>query len=182
MNNQGLYLAVGPEFKQPQSLRKSKIYPQNRQLTSKTEDIYNREGGEYIRKITQRTNTKISNFSEFPNQVKEKQVKLNPTKEDTLSKFRSQTVKRKNKGASKLGKRTTPQKKHNLKYYNIVTDLQRKPKVSPRRLCCDFCNSEIVKSNLEPSDASNLAISKFGRTNTGSVISEEDSSKNDHQT
>jgi hypothetical protein len=90
-------------------------------------------------------------------------------------------VKRKNKGASKLGPRTTPQKKHNLKYYNIVTDLQRKPKVSPRRLCCDFWNSEIVKSNLEPSDASNLAISKFGRTNTGSVISEEESSKNEHQ-
>jgi hypothetical protein len=35
-----------------------------------------------------------------------------------------------------------------------------------------------VKSHIDPSEASNLAISKFIRTNTGSVITEEDSSKN----
>lgn len=135
LNKQELYLAVGPGNKQLSSIRKSKLYSQNRQLTSKTDDIYNRDGGEYIRKITQRTNTKISNFSEFPNQIKEKTVKLRNEKGDTLSKFRSRTVKRKNKGVSKLGKMITPRKNHNLKYYNIVTDLQRKPKVSPNRLC-----------------------------------------------
>ena len=173
-NRQGNYLAVGPKNKQNQSNRKSRLFSQNRQLTSKTDDIYTREGGEYIRKITQRTNTKYSNFSEFPNPIKERQVKLNQLKEDPSSKFRSRTVKRKNKGASKLGiKKVTPRRNK-----NIITDLQRKTKYSPQKLCCDFWNSEIVRSNVEPSDASHLAISKFGRTNTGSVISEESSSKN----
>jgi hypothetical protein len=100
-------------------------------LTSKTDDIYTREGGEYIRKITQRTNTKYSNFSEFPNPIKERQVKLNQLKEDPSSKFRSRTVKRKNKGASKLGiKKVTPRRNK-----NIITDLQRKTKYSPQKLC-----------------------------------------------
>lgn len=129
-NRQNNYLAVGPRNKLNQNGRKSKLYSQNRQLTSKTDDIYNREGGEYIRKITQRTNTKYSNFSEFPNPVKEKQVKLNHLKEDTLSKFRSRTVKRKNKGSSKLGlKKVTPRRNK-----NIITDLQRKTKYSPQKL------------------------------------------------
>jgi len=110
------------------SSRKSKIYSQNRQSTSKTDDIYSREGGEYIRKITQRTNTKYSNFSEFPHPPKERQVKLKHLKENTLSKFRCRTVKRKNKGISKLTqKKITPRKNNNLKYYNIVTELQNKP-------------------------------------------------------
>lgn len=178
LGRQELYLAVGPGAKNNPSARKSKINSQSRQLTSKTDDIYNREGGEYIKKITQRTNTKFSNFSEFPNQVKEKQVKLNSEKLKTESKFRSRTVKRRLKGASKLGSRSASKRQHNLKYYNIITNLQKKPKVSPKRLCWDFWNSEIVKSNADPSEASNLAISKFGRTNTGSVISEEDSSRN----
>lgn len=181
LNQKELYLAVGPGNKNAQPARKqSKLYSQNRQLTSKTDDIYNREGGEYIKKITQRTNTKFSNFSEFPNPIKERQVKLESKRvADEISKYRSRTVKRKNKGGSKLGKKISPKRNPNLKYYNIITDLQKKQRLSPKRLCCDFCNSEIVKSNVEPSDASNLAISKFGRTNTGSVISEEESSKND---
>lgn len=35
-----------------------------------------------------------------------------------------------------------------------------------------------MRSNFENSEPSHLAISKFGRTNTGSIISEEESSKN----
>jgi hypothetical protein len=134
LGKQEFYLAVGPGGKNNFSTRKSKLYSQSRQLTSKTDDIYNRDGGEYIRKITQRTNTKISNFSEFPNQVKEKQVKLNHEKLNNQSNFRSKTVKRRLKGASKLGNRSTSKRQHNLKYYNIITNLQKKPKVSPKRL------------------------------------------------
>lgn len=170
------YLAVGPRGKESVSGIKSKIYSQNRQLTWKTDDIYSREGGEYIRKITQRTNTKISNFSEFPHPIKERQVKLNQLQAQDLSKFRSRTVKRKNKGMSKFGMKKISPLKNNLRYYNIVTDLQKKQRVSPKKLWWDFCNSEIVKSHVDPTDASHLAISKYGRTNTGSVISEEDSS------
>lgn len=129
-NKQDEYLAVGPVTNQIASNRKSKLYSENRQLTSKTDDIYNRDGGEYIRKITQRTNTKYSNFSEFPHPIKEKTVKLNPANNDNLSKFRSRTVKKRGKGVAKI----TPRKNHNLKYYNIVTDLQRKPKVISNKL------------------------------------------------
>ena len=114
------YLAVGPRG------NRSKIYSQKRQLTNKTDDIETRDGGEYIRKITQRTNTKTSNFSEFPHPPKEKQVKLKHLKDNTLAKFRSRTVKRKNKKAQKLGlQKVTPKKNNNLRYYNIVTDLQK---------------------------------------------------------
>lgn len=135
LGRQELYLAVGPGGKHNSSTRKSKLYSQSRQLTSKTDDIYNRDGGEYIRKITQRTNTKISNFSEFPNQVKEKQVKLTQEKLNIDAKFRSRTVKRRLKGVSKLGSQSASKRKHNLKYYNIITNLQKKPKGSPKRLC-----------------------------------------------
>jgi len=132
LNRQELYLAVGPGGKNNNTSRKSKIYSQNRQLTSKTEDIYNRDGGEYIRKITQRTNTKYSNFSEFPNQpVKERQVKLNP---GAIQKFRSRTVKKRNKGTNKLGKNFQKSRQQHLKYYNIVTDLQ-KSKANNNKLC-----------------------------------------------
>lgn len=178
LNKQNNYLAVGPRGNQKQSSWKSKIYSKNRQLTSKTEDIYWREGGEYIRKITQRTDTKYSNFSEFPHPPKEKQVKLKQLKGNTLSKIRSRTVKRKNKITSKFGmKKTSAQKNNNLRYYNIVTDLQKKPQENNKKLCWDFWNSEIVGSHAAHSEASHFAISKFGRTNTGSIISEEDSSK-----
>lgn len=133
-NKQDEYLAVGPSAKQTASTRKSKLYSENRQLTSKTDDIYNRDGGEYIRKITQRTNTKYSNFSEFPHTIKEKPVKLNPAKAAIIPKFRSRTVKKRAKGFGKIGPKVTPRKGHKLKYYNIVTDLQKKPKASPNKL------------------------------------------------
>jgi len=100
LRKQNNYLAVGPRG------NRGKIYSQKRQMTSKTDDIYERKGGEYIRKITQRTNTKYSNFSEFPHPPKEKQVKLRHLNDNnTLAKFRSRTVKRKNKKANKLGLR-----------------------------------------------------------------------------
>ena len=103
------YLAVGPGSKPIPQRKKSKIYAENRQFTSKTDDVYFRDGGEYIRKITQRTNTKISNFSEFPTPIQEeKQVKLNQTKENTFSKFRSRTVKKKNKNLSRLRSKVSP--------------------------------------------------------------------------
>lgn len=177
-NKHNNFLVVGPRGNQKQSHWKSKIYSQNRQSTSKTEDIYWREGGEYIRKITQRTDTKYSNFSEFPHAPKEKQVKLTKLKGNALSKLRSKTVRRKNKGISKFGMKKITEKKNNMRYYNIVTDLQKiKPQENNKKLSWDFWNSEIVQSHVDHSEASHLAISKFGRTNTGSIISEEESSK-----
>lgn len=114
------------------------MFVENRQQTSKTENIYNKEGGEYIKKITQRTDTKVSNFSEFPNPVQEKQVKLDQVKEAGILKFRSRTVKRKFKGENKLRK-ALQDKNRNLKYYNIVTNLQKQPlKLNADKLCCDF--------------------------------------------
>lgn len=103
------YLAVGPGVKPIPYRKKSKIFSQDRQFTSKTDDIYFREGGEYIRKITQRTNTKVSNFSEFPTPIQEeRQIKLNQTKENISSKFRSRTVKKNNKGQSRLRNKLSP--------------------------------------------------------------------------
>jgi len=97
--------------------------------------LYNRGNGGFIKKITQRTNTKISNFSEFPQPIKEKQVKLNNIKPESSNKFRSKTVKRRNKIGSKLGNKASPRLNHNLKYYNIMTDLQKgKVKISPNKL------------------------------------------------
>ena len=166
-----MYLAVGSNTKPTPKRKKSKIFPEHRQQTSKTDNVINRAGGDFIRKITQRTNTKFSNFSEFPTPIQEKQVKLNQHKKDELSKLRSRTVKRRFKNTSKSkGKKNTKK----LKYYNIITDLQRKPKVSPRKLCWDFCNSEIVNSNVPQSVLSNLAISKYEKTDSDSVIPEED--------
>lgn len=89
-------------------------------------------------------------------------------------------------------KKITTHKGNKLKYYNIITDIQKKPYAegkklkenfdgmgwAPQKLCWDFWNSEIVRSNAEHSEKSNIEISKFGRTNTGSIISEEESSKN----
>jgi hypothetical protein len=76
----------------------------------------------------------MSNFSEFPKPVNEKQVKLGNIKPSELTKFRSRTVKKRNKGGSKLGRKKSPIK-HNLKYYNIMTDLEKgKIRVSPNRL------------------------------------------------
>ena len=94
-------------------------------------------------------------------------------------KYRSRTVKRKNKGLSKFGGRISTKRSPNLKYYNIVTDLQKKKtRITPKKLWWDFWNSEIIKSNVDPTEASHLAISKFGKTNTESIISEEDSPNN----
>lgn len=175
-------MAVGPNLKPNPKRKKSKLFSENRQYTSKTDDVHIRDGGEYIRKITQRTNTKISNFSEFPTPIQEKPVKLVQPQEEALSKYRSRTVKRKNKGISKFGGKITAKRNPNLKYYNIVTDLQKqKQRIIPKNLCWDFWNSEIVKSNIDPSEASHLAISKFGKTNTESIISEEDSCNNRNQ-
>lgn len=140
-------------------------------MTSKTDNIYNRDGGQFIRKITQRTNTKFSNFSEHQTPLQSKQVKMAQTTKVEGPKIRSRTVKNRFKSNSKgRGQKN----RHNLKYYNIITNLQRKPKVSPRKLCCDFCNTEIVNSNAPPSVLSNLAISKLEKTDTESVIPEED--------
>lgn len=126
-------LAVGPTLKPNPKRKKSKLFNENRQYTSKTDDVYFRDGGEYIRKITQRTNTKISNFSEFPTPIQEKPVKLVQQQEDNYGKYRSRTVKRKNKGLNKFGGKITAKKNPNLKYYNIVTDLQ-KQKITPKNL------------------------------------------------
>ena len=170
--NEELYLAVGSGVRINNQQRKSKLYSENRQLTWNTDDF--RDTGNFIKKITQRTNTKVSNFSEFPKPIKEKQVKLGRIKSSEQTKFRSRTVKRRNMGTSKLGKKKTPIKK-NLKYYNIMTDIQKgKIKVSPNRLWWDFCNLEILRSNGANSDASHLAISKFGQTNTESLLSKDD--------
>jgi hypothetical protein len=109
------YLAIGPRGKESASVKKSKICSQNRQLTCKTDDIYTRESGEYIRKITQRTNTKISNFSEFPHPKKEKQVKLSQIQAQDFAKFRSRTVKRKNNSVSKFGMKKMTQRNIDLK-------------------------------------------------------------------
>lgn len=134
LHNEELYLAVGCGVKISNQQRKSKLYSENRQYTWKTDDMHVRATGNFIKKITQRTNTKASNFSEFPQPIKEKQIKLNNMKPITLSKFRSRTVKRRNL-ASKLGRKKSPLKP-NLKYYNIMTDLQKgKIRISPNKLC-----------------------------------------------
>lgn len=137
LNKENHYLAIGPRGNHKLNSRKTKILSKNRQLTSKTDDVGIRDGGEYIRKITQRTNTILSNFSEFPHPKHEKQVKLRHIKENAIGKYRSRTVKRKNKGFHKFRmKKITPRKGNNLKYYNIVTDLQKKSE--GKKLCCDF--------------------------------------------
>ncbi|CAI2371028.1 unnamed protein product [Moneuplotes crassus] len=179
LNKGSHYLAIGPRGNQKINSRKTKIYSQNRQLTSKTDDVGTREGGEYIRKITQRTNTIISNFSEFPNHPGERQVKLKHLKPNAIDKYRSRTVKKKGKGNQKLNNhRISSRKGNNNQYYNVTTNMQKNSTNDSKKLCCDFCNSEIVQSIVEHSEPSHLAISKFGRTNTGSIISEEESSKN----
>jgi hypothetical protein len=109
------YLAIGPRGKNSASVKKSKICSQNRQLTCKTDDIYTRESGEYIRKITQRTNTKISNFSEFPHPMKEKQVKLSQIQAQDFAKFRCRTVKRKNNSMNRFGMKKMTQRNIDLK-------------------------------------------------------------------
>lgn len=109
------YLAIGPRGKESASVKKGKICSQNRQLTCKTDDIYTRESGEYIRKITQRSNTKVSNFSEFPHPMKEKQVKLNQIQAQDFSEFRSRTVKRNNKSMHKFGMKKMTQRNIDLK-------------------------------------------------------------------
>lgn len=132
LNNNKLFLAVETGLK-PAAQRKSKLYSDNRQNTSKTEDLYSKEGGAFIKKITQRTNTKASNFSEFPTPIQEKQVKLGHMKEETILKFRSRTVKRKNKGVSKLRSKVSPVQNRNLKYYNIISGIQNNQlKVTPK--------------------------------------------------
>lgn len=126
LNKGNHYLAIGPRGNQKLNSRKTKIYSQNRQLTSKTDDVGTREGGEYIRKITQRTNTIMSNFSEFPHHPGERQVKLKHLKPNAIDKYRSRTVKKKSKGNQKFkNHRGNSRKGNNHQYYNVGTNMHK---------------------------------------------------------